>query len=232
MASPIWIVNLGTTRAATPEAVREFLAEFLSDPMVVDYPPWLWRPILSKILRSRPEKVAELYRSIWTEEGSPLAQGTERIAEALRRSVGREVRIAYRYGQPSLREALAEGGVVVSLFPQRTCSTTGSIESALDGGVELRRIAPDDPGYIEAAADLFHRSVGGETPEHFVVSFHGIPVRYDRRERGMFARTAKDVSPLLKSGGLRRRQRFPTSRGSASPGLLATASVPTRLDAG
>ncbi|MEO7084732.1 MAG: ferrochelatase, partial [Gemmatimonadaceae bacterium] len=34
------LVNLGTPTAATPEAVREFLAEFLSDPAVVDFPRW------------------------------------------------------------------------------------------------------------------------------------------------------------------------------------------------
>ncbi len=233
MAKSVLLVNLGTTRAPTPEAVRDFLAEFLSDPMVVDYPAWLWRPILSKILRSRPDKVAELYRSIWTEKGSPLAQGTERIAEALRRSVGGEVRIAYRYGQPSLREALAAGGVVVSLFPQRTSSTTGSIESALDGGVELRRIAPDDPGYVDAAADLFRRAVGSEAPDHFVVSFHGIPVRYDRRERGMYrADCERTFRALLTRIGWPEEKATLAyqSRFGPEPWLKpATASVLTRL---
>ena len=191
MSASVLLVNLGTTRAPEPEAVREFLREFLSDPMVVDYPAWLWGPILSKILRSRPEKVAEMYRAIWTEEGNPLERGTERIAAALGRLLGGEVRHAYRYGSPSLRERLGPGATrvtVVPLFPQRTGSTTGSIASAIDGasGIEIRGIAPDDPGYIEAIGDRFHRSVGHEAPEHFVVSFHGIPLRYDRRERGMY----------------------------------------------
>lgn len=189
MSSSVLLVNLGTTRAPEPDAVREFLAEFLSDPMVVDYPAWLWRPILSQILRSRSEKVAELYRAIWTEEGNPLERGTERIATALGRLLGCEVRHAYRYGSPSLRERLGPTRMtVVPLFPQRTGSTTGSIEYAIQSasGIEVRRIAPDDPGYIEAIADLFHRSVGHEAPEHFVVSFHGIPLRYDRRESGMY----------------------------------------------
>jgi len=203
LSSSVLLVNLGTTRAPEPEAVREFLAEFLSDPMVVDYPAWLWRPILSKILRSRPEKVAELYRAIWTEEGNPLERGTERIATALGRLLGCEVRHAYRYGSPSLRERLGPTRMtVVPLFPQRTGSTTGSIEFAIDGarGIEIRRIAPDDPGYIEAMGDLFHRSVGHESPEHFVVSFHGIPLRYDRREGGMYrADCERTFGALLKN---------------------------------
>jgi len=205
MGATILLVNLGTTRAPEPEAVREFLREFLSDPMVVDYPEWLWRPVLAKILRSRPHKVAEMYRSIWTEEGNPLERGTERIASALGRHFGVEVHHAYRYGSPSLRERVAWGEVpitLVPLFPQRTGSTTGSIESAIErsSGIEIRHIAPDDPGYIEAAADLFHRSVGNAPPEHLVVSFHGIPLRYDRREGGMYrADCERTFRALLKA---------------------------------
>ena len=238
MSASILLVNLGTTRAPEPEAVREFLAEFLSDPMVVDYPAWLWRPILSKILRSRPEKVAEMYRAIWTEEGSPLERGTERIATALGRLLGGEVSYAYRYGSPSLREGLARranGMTVVPLFPQRTGSTTGSIESAIDevSGVEIHRIAPDDPGYIEALGDLFHRSVGHEAPEHFVVSFHGIPLRYDRREGGMYRadceRTFRALLKQIAWPGEKATLSY-QSRFGPEPWLRpATASVLARL---
>jgi ferrochelatase len=134
--------------------------------------------------------VAEQYRAIWTAEGSPLARGTERIADALRRLLGEEVSHAYRYGSPSLRERLASGRkriALVPLFPQRTSSTTGSIESLIGSdAIEVRRIAPDAPGYIEAICDLFRRAVDGEPPDHLVVSFHGVPARYDRREGGIY----------------------------------------------
>lgn len=238
MRTSILLVNLGTTRAPEPQAVREFLHEFLSDPMVVDYPSWLWRPVLSKILRSRPEKVAELYRAIWTEEGSPLERGTERIAQALGELVGSEVGYAHRYGNPGLRERVGRGekGItVVPLFPQRTGSTTGSIESALESssGIRIRHIAPDDPGYIEAVADLFQRSVGHEPPEHFVVSFHGIPLRYDRRERGMYrADCGRTFRALLKHIGWPEEEATLSyqSRFGPEPWLRpATASVIARL---
>jgi protoporphyrin/coproporphyrin ferrochelatase len=179
------LVNLGTTEAPEPEAVRRFLAEFLSDPMVVDYPRRLWKPILARILRSRPERVAEQYRSIWHEDGSPLESGTRRIATALSELLGEEtaVSVAYRYGEPSLASALeAGGGVVIPLFPQRTGSTTGTIEAVVGDRAAVRFIMPDDSGYIEAQADLFEGAVAESPPEHFVVSFHGIPVRYDRAE--------------------------------------------------
>jgi ferrochelatase len=237
MARAVLLVNLGTTRAPEPAAVREFLAEFLSDPDVVDYPGWLWRPILSRILRSRPEKVAELYRTIWTEEGSPLVSGTELIAAILASLVPGGVSAAYRYGAPSLRERAAAAApvVLVPLFPQRTCSTTGSIERAVEGlsGVEIRRIAPDDPGYVEAMADRFRETAGAEMPEHLLVSFHGIPVRYDRRERGLYrADCERTFRALLKSIGWpeERATLAYQSRFGPEPWLKpATASVFSRL---
>jgi ferrochelatase len=189
MASPIVLVNLGTTRAPEPEAVREFLAEFLSDPEVVDYPGWLWKPILSRILRSRPEKVAEQYRSIWTAEGSPLESGTKRIAAALAARTGRDVRIAFRYGEPSLSRALAEERpLVVPLFPQRTGSTTGTIEKLVGSRAAVTLLPPDARGYIDAQADFWMKAVDGEPVDHVVVSFHGIPVRYDRAEKSGYRR--------------------------------------------
>ena len=101
------LVNLGTPAEATPAGVRAFLREFLSDPMVVEKPRWLWLPILHGIvLRTRPRKVAEAYREIWTPAGSPLAAGTEALAGAVQAELGDRVSVthAYRYGSPSLAE--------------------------------------------------------------------------------------------------------------------------------
>ncbi len=203
----VLLVNLGTTQAPESQAVHQFLSEFLADPMVVDYPRWFWRPLLRLILRSRAAKVAEQYRSIWTEHGSPLAVGTRSIADQLRQSMEGhcEVRYAYRYGTPSLRnelEAAAHDGVaqleIIPLFPHRTGSTTGTIEALVDavsneldiaGRVKLSSIEPDDSGYVLALADAWKRAVAaGGIPQHLVVSFHGIPRRYDRKEGGAYQR--------------------------------------------
>jgi ferrochelatase len=200
MSRTVVLVNLGTTRAPEPAAVRAFLEEFLSDPMVVDYPRWLWRPILARILRSRPERVAEQYRAIWTEEGSPLVSGTKRIAEALRAASGAEVREAYRYGEPSLsRELETPGRLVIPLFPQRTSSTTGTIERLVGTRARVAFIPPDDPGYIEAQADRFRGAVGYAPTEHLLVSFHGIPSRYDRAEGGLYRRDCQATYRALLS---------------------------------
>ncbi len=212
------LVNLGTPEAATPTAVRAFLAEFLGDPAVVDLPRWIWLPILHGIvLRTRPKRVAEQYASIWTVEGSPLRVSTERIVAELRaRAAGRfGVSAAYRYGQPSLETAmrrLAQEGagpvVVVPLFPQRTDATTGtafrsareaaSLAGIADHVVE-RPIDPADAGYVAAMAARWRDAIAGaaEAPEHLVMSFHGLPVRYDRREEHAYVRDCEATARAL-----------------------------------
>jgi len=78
------LVNLGTPDAAEAGAVRRYLAEFLSDPRVIEIPRLVWKPILHGIiLRTRPAKSAHAYRQVWTEQGSPLAAITRAQAAAL-----------------------------------------------------------------------------------------------------------------------------------------------------
>jgi ferrochelatase len=209
------LVNLGTPEAPTPESVREFLHEFLSDPAVVDLPRWLWKPVLERIvLKRRPHRVAEAYASIWSDEGSPLRVATERMVEAVRARADDDFTVssAYRYGKPSLRSEMrrlaAEGGgpvVVLPLYPHRTDATTATSfchaqESAeLAGIVERFRqtlIAPDDPGFIAALADRWQAMLdeADETPEHMVISYHGIPKRYDRREKRLYTKDCAATS--------------------------------------
>ncbi len=207
MALPhLLLVNLGTPDAPTPESVRRFLGEFLSDPDVIDFPQWFWQPILRGIiLRTRPNKVAEAYESIWTPEGSPLRVSTERIVASLRaESAGRfTVSAAYRYGEPSIDSEKArlhaEGVtrvVVVPLFPQRTSATTGTafrrafeVAGRIGGSAMVERVIPaTDPGYIHAQADRFFDAIAGQPePDHVVISYHGIPQRYDRNERRSYS---------------------------------------------
>ena len=194
------LVNLGTPAEPTPKAIRAFLREFLSDPDVVDPQGLVWRLVLNGIiLPRRPRAIAPAYRAIWTKEGSPLAVQTEALAAALSEHVARPVDVAYRYGPRSIARTVERAGslTLLPLFPQRTSSTTGSIESELarvlarseDADVELSLIAPDDPGYVRALADRARASFEehGE-PEHLLVSFHGIPVRYDEREGRRYSR--------------------------------------------
>jgi ferrochelatase len=192
------LAQLGTPDAPTPEAVRRYLAEFLSDVRVVDYPRWLWLPLLHGIiLRVRPKKSAALYRRVWMEEGSPLLVYSQRLQRALADALGSQWQVALgmRYGNPSLQEALEElkgAGfselVVLPLFPQYSRSTSESVYDKLEllwpkstrkvKVVELRSFATQE-SYLEALA-LTAREAQERwgVPRHWLLSFHGLPRRY------------------------------------------------------
>ena len=86
----VLLVNLGTPDAPTTQAVRRYLAEFLWDPRVVEVPRPLWWLILhGVILRIRPPRSAQAYQAVWTERGSPLMDGSQRLADGLARRLPR-----------------------------------------------------------------------------------------------------------------------------------------------
>jgi ferrochelatase len=196
----VLLVNLGTPDSPTAPDLRRYLAEFLSDPRVVEIPRALWLALLhGVILRIRPAKSAAKYASIWTPEGSPLLVWTLRQCEALQRRVTDQgssiiVRAAMRYGQPSVARVLdelkAEGVdrvLVLPLYPQYAAATTASVFDAVaQWSLSVRRLPEfrfvnhyhDDPGYIEALAQSVERHWASEgRTGKLVMSFHGIPAR-------------------------------------------------------
>ncbi len=215
-----WIVvNLGTPAAPTEEAVRAFLGEFLADPMVVELPPWLWRPFLKGVvLRRRPRRTVEAYRAVWTAEGSPLAVNTRRLARALAQSAPSGVSVvpAFRYGGEErvdrvLERCLARGAsaIVTPLFPQPTASSSGTIEAlalrtarrlGAQGRVHLAPLAPDAPGYLAALVARAREGearLPGSRADHVVFSFHGIPARVDRREGARYSSACRATAAAL-----------------------------------
>ena len=187
----VLLVNLGTPAAPTPAAVRSYLAEFLSDPRVVQLPRLVWLPILHGIiLRTRPAKSAAKYRSIWTAEGSPLAVHTRRQTDLLRDALLQEetaVEYAMRYGGPSVADGLKKLSgcrkvVVVPLYPQFSRSTTESIRDVLGKGVgpgvTMVESFYDHPAYIAAlAAGVQRHWAAHGKGGRLVMSFHGLPKR-------------------------------------------------------
>lgn len=193
------LVNLGTPAAPTASAIRRFLREFLSDPRVVELPRIVWLPLLyGLILPLRPARLAEKYRAVWTDQGSPLLQISKRQAQALAAELSRRqgveiaVGLGMRYGEPSIDAALRDlesQGVrrllVLPLYPQYSATTTASAFDAVFVQLRNRRALPelrtinqyhDHPGYIAALADSVrtHRAAKG-SGDHLLMSFHGIP---------------------------------------------------------
>jgi len=203
----VLLVNLGTPDEPTPAAVRKYLAEFLTDPRVVEIPAVAWRPVLhGVVLRTRPAKSAARYASIWTKDGSPLAIHTHKQRVLLSGYLGQRVKSlglpadhvvvehAMRYGTPAiasalerLREAGCDRVLVVPLYPQYAASTTASVFDAVAAHLgTLRRIPGlrfvdsfhDDPGYIASLAAVVNDYwTRHGQPEHLVLSFHGLPRR-------------------------------------------------------
>src|SRR5204863_10120965 len=131
VAGGVLLVNLGTPAAPTAQAVRSYLAEFLSDPRVVELPRFVWLPILHGIvLRTRPRRSAQKDAQIWTAEGSPLAVHTARQAKLFQAAFP-ETRVEYamRYGEPTIAAAPQKLAActdvqVLPLYPQYARATT------------------------------------------------------------------------------------------------------------
>ena len=140
--------------------MREYLAEFLSDPRVVPLPRWLWRPLLKGVvLPLRAPQSAQKYAQIWMPEGSPLAVYTARMARALGERLRLPVAYAMRYGEPAIAPTLAQlkDPLVVPLYPQYAESTTGSVLAALPPNVPAVREFHDHPAYIAAPPHICSR---------------------------------------------------------------------------
>jgi len=194
----VLLINLGTPDEPSARAVRRYLAEFLSDPRVVEIPAVAWKPILHGIiLRTRPRKSAEAYKQIWTNEGSPLRAIAQRQAEALRERLGNRVRVDYamRYGNPgiasAIQEMMSEGCtriLTAPLYPQYCAATTATANDAVFVALArirrqpaLRMLPPyySDPLYIDALGANLERQLKALdfTPERLLLSFHGMPER-------------------------------------------------------
>ena len=162
--------------------MRAFLAEFLSDPRVVELPRAVWLPLLhGVVLNVRPRRSAEKYAAIWTAEGSPLAVHTARQARLLAAATGAQVEYAMRYGEPAIAAALARlraPFVVVPLYPQYSASATESVRDCLPPNVPFIESFYDHPAYIGAlAAGVETHWAEHGRGEKLVMSFHGLPQR-------------------------------------------------------
>lgn len=194
----VLLVNLGTPDEPTPQAVRRYLKQFLSDPRVVEIPRLVWWPILNGIiLNTRPKRSAHAYAQVWTSQGSPLAAITREQAERLQTMLGDAalVRWAMRYGNPALGPELAamkaagcERVLICPLYPQYSGATTASAVDALGAQLAAMRWQPavrtlppyyDDPLHITALRSDLARQLDALPfrPEVLLLSFHGMPER-------------------------------------------------------
>lgn len=190
----ILLINLGSPRSTAVNDVKEYLDEFLMDEKVIDY-RWIFRALLVQgiILKTRPKKSAEAYKTVWTDEGSPLIVITKKIQQKLQKIVDVPVEIGMRYAQPSIETGirnLVEKGVteivLFPLYPQYAMSTT---ETVIEKAEEVRKkkFPEININYIQPFyhrdiyTDCLAESIREKLPENFdalMFSYHGVPERH------------------------------------------------------
>jgi len=191
------LINLGTPDDPSTSAVRRYLAEFLSDPRVIDINP-VGRAVLlhGLILRTRPAKSAHAYQAIWdAKTGSPLLHHSKELAAGVAQKLGEtwRVELAMRYGNPSIASALerlaaaaVDRVVVLPLYPQYAASSTAtSVARVMELQTAQWDVTPldvvpafhADPGFLAAWEAVARPALAAAKPDHVLFSFHGLPER-------------------------------------------------------
>ncbi len=198
----ILLIQLGTPDAPEPKALRRYLKQFLGDRRVIEVPRLIWWLILNLfILPRRPAQSAAKYRRIWDDQtGSPLLHYTRRQCEELQKRFPEyQVRFGMQIGNPSVKSVIREmidAGIeriiVFPMYPQYSATTTASAMDCLFHALESERRVPAirvvppyyaHPEYLEAIATIIQEETKKISwhPDHFVISFHGIPIKYAQK---------------------------------------------------
>lgn len=188
-------MNLGSPDSTEVKDVRKYLREFLMDERVIDS-PYVVRSVLVKgiITPFRAPKSAEAYRSVWTDEGSPLVAITRHLQTAVQEKVKAPVEIAMRYGNPSMKAAYDKllrehpGISEVVLFPLYPHYAMSSYETAVEHAKNVHRrgdypfsisvVEPyyNHPLYITALAQSIKPYL--KSNAHLLFSYHSIPEKH------------------------------------------------------
>lgn len=195
----VLLINLGTPDAPTRGAVYRYLKQFLLDPRVIDINA-ISRNLLVRgiIAPFRSGSSAELYKQVWTEEGSPLKVYGYLLQERVQELLGDDymVELGMRYQSPSIESALEKvlkakvtEIIVIPLFPQYSSACVGSVHQEIMRLLSKKQNIPttkfvssyyDYEPMIEAFAAR-GRQYDVESYDHVLFSYHGLPERQIRK---------------------------------------------------
>jgi ferrochelatase len=164
------------------------------DPSVIQL-PWILRRLIVGlfVLPFRPKSSAAAYRSVWTDEGSPLIVLSQRLLRAVQAKTQVPVAMAMRYGEPSIESELLQLArnpeideiLLIPLYPHYAESTVGTsvkeckrIIARHKLNVKLTVFKPfyDNDAYIGALLANTTPWMNKENGfDHILFSYHGLP---------------------------------------------------------
>lgn len=193
--------NIGTPESPHPRDVGSYLSEFLMDPNVITLPyPFRFFLVKALIVPLRSRTSGKKYKSIWTDEGSPLLVYTEKLKTKLQAELGPDysVKIGMRYGKPSIQQAVKEleqenihKVIFAPLYPQYAEATTGSnvsyfkkltAKSHFNSYVLPPFFAKDY--FLNPQTEIIKASLADTPCDHLLFSYHGLPEDQVKKVQG------------------------------------------------
>ncbi len=164
------------------------------DPYVISV-PWILRKLIVScfVLPFRPKSTAEAYKTIWTDEGSPLLLYTKKLCQQLEEQHKLPIQIAMRYGRPSISQALESFAkqhihniCVLPLYPQFCDATvTTSITEVIRKNHQKANLSIVPPFYSSDAFISSSKTIIAErlpiNYDHLLFSYHSLPERQVRK---------------------------------------------------
>lgn len=208
------LINLGSPKQLSIESVKDYLTEFLSDDLVIDFPKPIQKFLVKGIIVPlRHKKTFESYKKIWTDEGSPLIVISKKLAQRVQDETGIKTEVGMRYKEPSIKDALnnlinqgCEEIRVLPLYPQFTGSSSlTSINKVKELKKELnsksinyiyKESFYNDQNYIKYLTESISRKLP-DNVDYLLFSFHGLPNRQDTQFEPSYSSQCKETSRLV-----------------------------------
>lgn len=243
------IANTGSPDSPTAEAVKEYLAVFLSDSRIRPMKSRMWDLLLRRyILPKRSPRSARKYAEIWTGAGSPLSSNMQALACSLEEAFALQnldctVLCGMSYGNPSicdalssLRDAGCEEVCILPLYPQSALSTTmvvdDKVHEALDSlgwnpTLSFVREYCAHPSYARAIArSVEEAGFDAAREDRLIFAFHSIPMsdirngdEYDKLSHASAQAIARELGVAHHQWDIGYQCRFDKSRAWLGPSL-------------
>ncbi len=206
----ILLANMGAP--ISESNMKVFLKSMFNDKAIIAAPRVV-RAVLSTVISTLR------YKSSWQKYvligGSPLQQSMRKTAEQLQQMVGAQYNVSsvYSYSEPFIEDKISElyaTGIkqftIISMYPQASFSTTGSVQTSLDimhkkfTDIEFQFVEDyyDNVLFVQYWAKLINQKIAevGYKNPHLLFSSHAIPQSFLKRG-DLYAEKMKTSASLI-----------------------------------